>query len=344
MPNQRQPYAGNRNPQNLSPPPAGAMVLPESKPGKLAQVLQMPPEYVQLVKDVAAKGSTDEEFCLFLQIVHDTGLNPLTKEIWFYKMWDTLLEREMPVIHASIQGRRKAAERYARQNGGAYVPGKPTEYEYDNSDNLISATAYVKRRIEGEWHEIGFTAYWIEFAQYKRDHKTLRGKWLTSPKHMLGKCAETHALNRAFPVLENLADSDNLPTQSFAAAFNGGEPGAEAPLDPEVERRRQIIIDNLTVMADIMLDEPKKAKLAGWMDTASVQALSDKFHVALLQFTQYGKGVYDAIPDEDKSEALLSFNVGKFEDLGFEELTRFIYTYEKKAEAGEAMPTHTGKE
>jgi phage recombination protein Bet len=329
-------------PQNPIQSPGTALVRADSKPGALAQVLAMPMEYVQLVKDVAAKESTDEEFCLFLQIVHDTGLNPLTKEIWFYKLWDGVLQKKMPVIHASIQGRRKAAERYARQSGGAYVPGRETEYEYDKDGNLLSATAYVKRYLGGEWHEISFTAFWEEFARYDKNNK-LSGKWATMGKHMLAKCAENHALNRAFPSLERLADTDSVSTASFGAAGltgGGGEP--PSPVDPELEHRRGIIRGNLDVMAEIMLTEDQRAKLSAWLETADLQAMSDKFHTALGQFTQYGRGVYDSIPEAERSEALLSFNVGALEELDFEALASFIRTYEKEAKPGD-FPTHTGE-
>lgn len=334
MPNQ---YNNRSNPQAPANPGAMAVVAPESKPGKLARVLEMPLEYVQLVKDVCAKGSTDEEFCLFLQIVADTGLNPLTKEIWFYKRWDGSAGKELPIIHASIQGRRKAAEKI-----GGYCPGRETEYRYDNEGNVISATAHVKRKIDGDWNEISFTADWTEFAVYKKDGKTLSNKWATMPKHMLAKCAETHALNRAFPTLERLADTESVSTESFAAAF--GNEGEETPADPETERQRKIVIANLSIMAGVMLDQAKQDKLAGWMETASLQALADKFHTALRQYSEYARGVFNSIPEAEQSDALARFNVERFEDLGFEEIAPFIHTYEKKPEApGSDFPTHTGE-
>lgn len=300
---------------------------------KLAQVLGMPQEYLQLVKDVAAKGATDEEFCLFLHIVHDTGLNPLTKEIWFYKMWDTFVGKDMPVIHASIQGMRKAAERI-----GGYAPGRQTEYEYDEKGELYAATAYVKRKVEGEWHEVAFTALWAEFARYNQQNK-LVNKWATMPKHMLAKCAEFNALRRAFPRLEALADGEMIrqSVEGSDEPFTGQpEPGAEnVPDDPEIERRRQVLIESLTHIAEILLDEEKQGKLVTWMETASLQALNDKFNTALVQFTQYARGVYEAIPEEGKQEALAGFNVEKYEDMALPELLRFVYTYQKPIEEQE---------
>lgn len=317
----------NNQDQSLVLTPLG----PESKPMRLANVLGMTPEYVQLVRDVTAPKSTEEEFCLFLQVVNDTGLNPLTKEIWFYKMWDGIAGREMPVIHASIQGMRKAAEKI-----GGYCPGKMTEYTYSPDGSLVSAIAHVKRKIDGDWQEISFEANWDEFVKTDRNGK-VTGKWLTMPKHMLGKCAEFNALKRAFPTLEALANSENLPTESFNAAFNDPTPaptGGEV-IDPEIERLRKGFIDNLLLIAEIMLDEEKQGKLSTWVETAGLDDLKTKHANALLQFTQYARGVFNAIPEEERGKALEEFNAAALEDLDFETTLRFVYTYQKPIEEQE---------
>lgn len=309
--------------RNENPTPPMALVVPDSKPGKLARVLGMPLEYVQLVKDVCAKGATDEEFCLFLQVVHETGLSPLKKEIWFYKMYDSIAKKELPVIHASIQGRRKAAEKI-----GGYCPGKETVYEYADNGDLIAATAYVKRKIEGDWQEISFTAYWEEFVPRDKDGKEApRNKWKTMPRHMLAKCAETHALNRAFPTLENLADTEDVPTSTYSEAFAGGG----EPMDEQTERNRKLLIDNLSSMSEILLNEEAQGKLNTWMETATLQALTEKHNSALLQFLPYAKGIYEKLPAEEAAKSLEEFNVSGFEDLDFEATIRYVYSYQARA-------------
>lgn len=308
----------NPNPQSQ------ALVTMDSKPGQLAKVLGMPLEYVQLVKDVTAKGATDEEFCLFLQIVHDTGLNPLTHEIWFYKLWNSELKRELPVIHASINGLRKAAEKI-----GGYCPGRPTEFEYDEKGNLLSATAYVKRKIEGEWHEIGFTAEWAEFARYNSSNKLI-GKWATMPKHMLAKCAETHALKRAFPRLETIGETDSVlaAQETYAVAFAGPEEGTT----PEIARQREIVMQDLMVMAEILLPKEDQDKLAAWTETAPLQSLIDKLHNAQARLVEYGRGIYEAMDEEGRKEALDAVEAESFDALGFEALVRFTKAHAPKPE------------
>jgi phage recombination protein Bet len=312
-----------RNRERQAPavnPNALTVITPDSKSGKLATALGMPGEYVQLVMDICAKGATDEEFVLFLQVVHDTGLNPLTKEIWFYKMWDANAGRELPVIHASIQGLRKAADKM-----GGYMPGKETTYDYDIDGKLLSATAYVKRFAGGEWHEISFTAYWAEFGKDVN-------KWKTMPKHMLGKCAETHALKRAFPRLDALMETEMILTPSGIPYETPPPPPAELKPEPKAEgeddsRRRSILIDDLDAMAEMMLKPDELAKLRAWTEDAPLEALTEKFHNALSRFTAYARGVHDALPDEYKTSSLEEFNVADFNELDLEALIRYAKTY-----------------
>jgi phage recombination protein Bet len=308
-----------RTTNNQNEPQALTVITPDTKSGKLAQTLGMPGEYVQLVKDVCATGATDEEFFLFLQVVHDTGLNPLTKEIWFYKMYDSLAGKQLPVIHASIQGLRKAADKM-----GGYAPGKETTYEYDMDGKLISATAYVKRKVDGDWHEISFTAYWAEFGKDQN-------KWKTMPKHMLGKCAETHALKRAFPRLDSMIESDMLLAASTPPpSYN---PPAETPAEPTPEeaeedaRKRSMIVDDLDAMAEILLPGDELAKLRAWTEEAPLEALMEKFHNALARFTQYAKGIYEALPEDIKTVSLEEFDVDAFDELSLEALIRYVLTY-----------------
>lgn len=309
----------NRTPNNDPNSQALATITDDTKSGKLALALGMPKEYVQLVKDVAAKQATDEEFFLFLNVIHKTGLNPLTREIWFYKMYDAQVGRELPVIHASIQGFRVAAEKQ-----GGYIPGRETVYEYDNNNQLYSATAFVKRKIDGDWHEVSFTAYWDEFNKGVN-------KWKTMPKHMLGKCAETHALKRAFPALESLTEPDAIPVSIANAAPAFNTPEQEPEPDENEQRQRDLAIEGLEAMANILLSEEDQVKLMGWLETAALPAIMEKFHNGLSQFTQFARGVYDRLPEDVRKSSLAEFDVSAFEELSFEPLIRYVLAYEEMA-------------
>lgn len=330
---------------------------PGGKSMTLAQRLGMPPEYVQLVKEITAPKATDEEFVLFLQIVHDTGLNPLTQEIWFYKMWDKQADRDMPVIHAGIKGMRKAA---ARQ--GDYIPGKPTEYIYDNNNKLYAAVAYVKKYAHGEWHEVSFTAVFEEFNKGQN-------KWLTMPKHMIAKCAEFHALQRAFPVLQGIMDIDSYtppPADVFAPApppppaedtpaphdaegtvepsddtpeFTGM---TEEPANDEVFDREGAIATLLAV-AEIMLTDGQYATLGKWLPTASTDDIRVKINGALAQFIPYVRDIHTKLTPEQlrtMREALgLPEGDAWFDNLGLEQMLKYVHIYETEmTEPGDDAP------
>lgn len=84
------------------------------------------------------------------------------------------------------------------------------EYGYDSAGNLIKATAYVLKLVAGEWREIGATAFLSEYMQTKKDGSPT-AMWKKMPHLMLGKCAESLALRKAFPAeLSGIYTADEI--------------------------------------------------------------------------------------------------------------------------------------
>ena len=152
----------------------------------------MTDEQVDLIKRTVARGASNDELALFMHTAQRMGLDPLAKQIHAVKRWDKQSRREVMAIQVGIDGLRLVADRT-----GKYAPGRPTEYEV-RGDNLVSATAYVRKFVGGEWHEVGEAAYYDEYVATKRDGKPNR-MWSQMPRVMLAKCAEARALRRAFP-------------------------------------------------------------------------------------------------------------------------------------------------
>lgn len=135
-----------------------------------------------LIKNMYAKDCSDDEFDVFLFTCKRLGLDPRAKQIYAIKLQGKM------TFQIGIDGLRLVAERT-----GKYAPGRETNYVYDKEGRLFSATAYVKKWVGDTWHEVPATAYMAEYS-------TGQATWRTKPHIMLGKCAESLALRKAFPM------------------------------------------------------------------------------------------------------------------------------------------------
>lgn len=185
-------------------------------------------DQIDLIKRTFAQGATDDEFQLFIMTAQRLGLRPEARQIHMVKRpsYDAATREyiDKMSIQTGIDGYRLIADRT-----GEYAPGREPTYIYDNG-RLVSATAYVKKFVRGEWHEVAATAHFDEYAQKKKDG-TPTQMWATKPHIMLAKCAEALALRRAFPAElsgvytdEEMAQADNdKPTivKPATAADNG---------------------------------------------------------------------------------------------------------------------------
>lgn len=149
---------------------------------------------IDLLKATICKGSSDEEFELFLHACKRTGLDPFMRQIYAVKRWDNNVKRETMTIQTGIDGYRLIAER-----SGKYSPGREPIYQYTGDGKIISSTAFVKKQTaDGTWHEVAATAFFDEYCQKTKEGKPTRF-WMQMGHTMLAKCAEALALRKAFP-------------------------------------------------------------------------------------------------------------------------------------------------
>lgn len=147
-------------------------------------------EEIDLVRKLYDPKHTIDEYYirLFIKVAKEKKLDYTMSQICLIPKMDRQNDIIKGTIITQIDGFRLIAERT-----GKYAPGKETLFQYNNSGNILSATAFVKKMTDdGTWHEIGETAFLSEYRGASRP-------WQQMPHVMLSKCAEARAIRRAFP-------------------------------------------------------------------------------------------------------------------------------------------------
>ena len=202
------------------------------------------PDQVDLIKRTICKGSTDDELKLFMYQAERTGLDPLARQIYAVKRWDSQQRREVMAIQTSIDGFRLIAERSGKYAGqvGPFWCGEDGQW----CDVWVLTTAPTAARIgvlrsdfqEPCWGVARFDSY----AQKTKEGNPTR-MWSVMGDVMIAKCAEALALRKAFPQeLSGLYTSDEMEQ-------------AKAPEEPEAKRQNPHVTRPEDVIEPIEYDE-----------------------------------------------------------------------------------------
>lgn len=215
---------------------------------------------LQTIRDQLAPKATDLELEYFSAVCNRLDLSPFADQIVLIGRWDSRAGRDVHRHQITVAGRRALAARTGLLEGidgpvwcGPRVDGGPLDWRevWDDDEPPYCARVLVYRR---NWKvPANGTAKWSEFRQTGKE-KNLTGLWAKMPAHMLGKCAESLALRRAFPdtiTADTVDGFDELPdTESEQVAAEASAPlrfgeSANAQLDRRVNAADQALAHRL---------------------------------------------------------------------------------------------------
>lgn len=174
------------------------------------------PEDIKTLTEVGVipKDCSVELVKLYSRICAETQLNPFRKQIHFIRRGTSY------TVQVGIDGYRSIADRT-----GLYAGSDDYQFEFKNPGDKepIKATATVYKLVHGI--RCAFTAS-AKMDEYKPKDEKMQFMWNKMPRLMLGKCAESLALRKAFPNELSGTYTDEEMQQADAIDIT---PGKEEP-------------------------------------------------------------------------------------------------------------------
>lgn len=149
----------------------------------------IPEEKHELIRSMFARGCTNDEFQVLIELANRYQLDPFAKQIWAVKYGSSPAQ-----IFAGRDGYLAIAHRSGQFNG------MQSEVDRDADGNILSATCRVWRKD---------MEHPFERTVFIDEYNTKKGVWAEKPATMIVKVAEAQALRLAFNV-SGLYDSSEF--------------------------------------------------------------------------------------------------------------------------------------
>jgi phage recombination protein Bet len=246
-------------------------------------LIQFNPDQMRLIRETVARGTSPDQFALFIEVCRLSGLNPFARQIY------AVVRGGQLSIQTSIDGYRLLAERsgkYAGQLGPQWCGEDGVWLDVWLSDKPPAAARVGVLRKDFQQPVWGV-------AKYKSYAQT-SNLWQKMPDTMLAKCSESLALRRAFPAemsgiytREEMEQADGDPLPSMPVPVAPSEQVIESDPAPHVPS-----VADLKALCDEVVGPGKWGSVRGrFVDPAQFgdvpdEMLSDKqladIHAALL--------------------------------------------------------------
>jgi phage recombination protein Bet len=223
------PEAGQqptRSPRRATPPLALVGELP-AVIAPYAEAMQLDRTQVDLIKrTICPPDTNDDELALFLHECKRRGVHPMDRAVVMQKRNDRHHPGQKRVVFmTTITYKRSRAE-----DTGVYAGSDDIEYgpPFDRSKPDVPswAKATVYKIVGGQRCPFTARVFWKEYYPVHGDSTWM---WDRMPQNQLGKCAESKALEKAFP-----AKLGDMPVEEELQRGDEDAAPDEAPEAPDV--------------------------------------------------------------------------------------------------------------
>lgn len=167
------------------------------------------PEQLAVLQETYFKNCTQTEIDLALAVCQATGLDPFLKQIVFIKRWDSNAPKPgggqgkyVLTAQPTIDGTRLIAQRSGRYAGqdGPYWCGRDGIWHeiWIREEPPTAAKVTVYATVGASVVPVSAVCMFKSYA-VKNSKGELNPFWRTMPEVMIGKCAESLAMRKAFP-------------------------------------------------------------------------------------------------------------------------------------------------